>query len=223
MIGKILHPPEYEVLKGPLIFLAGPIQGAYEWQSSAIQYIQAKCPKINIANPRRPLESEEDDSISNSPIIQGYSQSSPFGRATMVEMIVPLEFWLGEGNSHEDLTAGKTTSSGDFSDEKFNEQADWETFHLRRASTEGCILFWLAKEYEPICDRAYAQTTRFELAEWKMRHERDGAKLIVGIEKGFTGARYIKRRLSQDCPEVKICSSLEQTCKEAIKAVFRKK
>jgi len=94
---------------------------------------------------------------------------------------------------------------------------------LRRASTEGCILFWLAKEYEHICDRAYAQTTRFELAEWKIRHERDATKLVVGIEEGFTGAKYIKRRLFQDCPLVPINYSLEQTCKEAIKSVIRRK
>ena len=170
MIGKVLHVPEMDNIEGPLIFLAGPIMGAYNWQSLAIQYIQAWCPSINIANPRRPI-----------------------------------------------------TSSDDFKEYEYNQQVDWETYHLRRASTEGCILFWLAKEYEHLCNRAYAQTTRFELAEWKIRHERDATKLVVGIEEGFTGAKYIKRRLSQDCPLVPISSSLEQTCKEAIKSVIRRK
>ena len=78
-------------------------------------------------------------------------------------------------------------------------------------------MFWLAKEFEHNCKRAYAQTTRFELAEWKMRHEYEGAKLVVGVEEGFTGAKYIKRRFPQDCPEVPLCSTLEETCREAVK------
>ncbi len=98
----------------------------------------------------------------------------------------------------------------------YNEQVDWETYYLRRAAKQGVVLFWLAKEFRHTCDRAYAQTTRFELGEWKVRHERDGTKLVVGIEQGFTNAKYIKRRLSQDCKDVPLCSTLEETCKSAI-------
>lgn len=105
---------------------------------------------------------------------------------------------------------------GDFTKEMYNEQVDWETHHLRKAGENGTILFWLASELEHNCERAYAQTSRFELGEWKVRHERDGINLVVGIEDGFTNARYIKRRFSQDCPNVLICSTLEQTCYEAI-------
>ncbi len=104
-----------------------------------------------------------------------------------------------------------------FSDEMYNEQIDWETYHLRKAGETGAILFWLAKEFEHCCSRAYAQTTRFELGEWKVHHERDGANLVIGIEDGYTGAKYIRRRLLQDCPDVTICSILEETCDEAIK------
>lgn len=106
---------------------------------------------------------------------------------------------------------------GDFGIEKYNEQVDWETFYLRKAGENGTIMFWLAKESEHDCKRAYAQTTRFELAEWKMRHERDGAKLVVGIEEGFTGAKYIRRRFFQDCPAVTLHSNLEETCEEAVR------
>ena len=106
----------------------------------------------------------------------------------------------------------------DYLDETFdyNAQVDWETHYLRRAATRGCILFWLANEQSHVCERAYAQTTRFELAEWKVRHERDGLNLVVGIDSGFSGARYIRRRLSQDCPRVPICDSLVATCSAAV-------
>jgi hypothetical protein len=77
------------------------------------------------------------------------------------------------------------------------------------------ILFWLAREAESVPGRAYAQTTRFELAEWKVRHERDGVRLAVGIEEGFSGARYICHRLGQDCPRVPVLPSLPDVCAAA--------
>ncbi|MFA5887560.1 MAG: nucleoside 2-deoxyribosyltransferase domain-containing protein [Candidatus Nanoarchaeia archaeon] len=113
-------------------------------------------------------------------------------------------------------------TKGDFTTEMYNEQVDWETFHLRKAGENGCILFWLAKETKHDCSRAYAQTTRFELAEWKMRHELLKANLVIGIEDGFTGAKYIRRRLMQDCPEVSVCDSLEETCKKAAELAYLK-
>jgi hypothetical protein len=98
----------------------------------------------------------------------------------------------------------------------YNEQVDWETHHLRQAAREGVILFWLAREAEHRCDRAYAQTTRFELAEWQTRHQRDGTRLVVGIEEGFSGAKYIRRRLGQDAPRIPIYDSLAQTCQAVV-------
>jgi len=97
----------------------------------------------------------------------------------------------------------------------YEKQVDWETYYLRRAGKNGCVMFWLAKEFKHECDRAYAQTSRFELGEWKVMHQHEGAKLVVGIENGFNNARYIKRRLCQDCPNVPVLSDLEKTCRKA--------
>ncbi len=161
MNGEIILPPNYVEFDGPRIFLAGPIQGAQDWQTEAIHILQRIAPEIQIACPRKA-----------------------------------------------------------YIDEKFvyEKQVDWETYHLRRAAQHGAILFWLAKETEHYCERAYAQTSRFELGEWKVRHERDGIQLVVGIENGFTNTRYIRRRLSQDCPNVPICDSLKETCLKAVEA-----
>ena len=112
-----------------LIFLAGPIQGAVDWQQEAAAHIQSINPNLLIANPRRPLNIDHD-----------------------------------------------------FTEDMYMEQVDWETQHLRHASRWGVILFWLAKESVHFCNRAYAQTTRFELGEWKERHCRDNVKLVVVIE-----------------------------------------
>jgi len=170
-MSKLILPPNYlKKIDGPLIFLAGPIQGSYRWQDKAIEIIQDLAPELYIACPRRDIHLK-----------------------------------------------------GDFTPDMYNEQVDWETYHLRKAGKNGTILFWLAKEAKHNCTRAYAQTSRFELGEWKVRHERDGSNLVVGIEEGFTNSRYIRRRLSQDCPKVPICSTLEETCKKAIELAISKK
>ena len=111
-------------------------------------------------------------------------------------------------------------SGHDFPPDKYDEQVDWETHYLRRAASNGAILFWLAKEAVPHPERAYAQTTRFELGEWKELSTRSGANLILGIEEGFPGARYIERRIGQDLPKVPLCSTLEETCTVAIERAY---
>jgi hypothetical protein len=54
-----------------------------------------------------------------------------------------------------------------------------------------------------------------------MRHEYEAIKLTVGIEEGFGNARYIRRRFSQDCPDVKIADNLNEMCKNAVGLVRR--
>ncbi len=106
---------------------------------------------------------------------------------------------------------------GDYSQEKYIEQVDWERSHLKKSWRKGVVMFWLAKEYEHHCDRSYAQTSRVELAESKLRHEINWSKLVVGIESGFSGERYIRKIFSGDCPDVKIYDNLKETCEEAIR------
>jgi hypothetical protein len=157
-VGAVLLPTTISPVDGPLVFLAGPIQGAPHWQADGIRWFAEYAPTIAVASPRRVDRSREFD---------------------------------------------------------YAAQVDWETHHLRRAAADGVILFWLAREVESVPGRAYAQTTRFELAEWKVRHERDGVRLAVGIEDGFSGARYIRHRFGQDCPQVPLVSSLAEVCAAA--------
>jgi hypothetical protein len=161
----LITPPDYPTITGPLVFLAGPIQGAPEWQAEAVRLLAELAPDLHVANPRR------------------------------------------------DYLAGEFA---------YEQQVDWETHHLRRAVANGVILFWLAKEAKHDCGRAYAQTTRFELAEWMVRHQRDGARLVVGIEDGFTGAKYVRRRFAQDCPALPVCATLEETCRAAVTLASRR-
>jgi hypothetical protein len=156
----LLQPPEIVEVDSPVIFLAGPIQGAPDWQTEASEIIHTLDSSIVVASPR------------------------------------------------------KNYPEGTFVYEK---QVDWETHYLRLAGRVGVIGFWLAAQTEETPGRAYAQTTRFELAEWKMKHELQNAKLALGIEEGFGNARYIRRRFAQDCPTVPITDSLEAMCSNAVK------
>ena len=50
---KLIASPEYrDALKGPLIFLAGPVQGAEDWQSVAFDLLR-ELTDAHIASPRR--------------------------------------------------------------------------------------------------------------------------------------------------------------------------
>ncbi len=161
MSEKVIFPPDYvEVQDAPVVFLAGPIQGAPEWQTEAIAILSKLAPEAYVASPR------------------------------------------------------KKYLDGQF---VYADQVDWETHYLNKAAKNGVVMFWLAKEETHYPERAYAQTSRFELGEWKVKHERDGANLVVGIEEGFTNARYIRRRLGQDCPQVALPDSLEATCEQVVK------
>jgi len=161
--GKIIIPPRYLEVEGPVIFLAGPIRGAENWQGRAIHYIRSKNLELHIASPRRSVLTQDN-----------------------------------------------------FPEDTFDEQIDWEHYYLRRTSENGVILFWLAKEIEHRCNRAYGQTTRFELGEAAAIHHFSNIKVVVGIDEGFTGAKYIRKTLSKKYPNIPVSNTLEKTCDLAI-------
>ncbi|HKZ49525.1 MAG TPA: nucleoside 2-deoxyribosyltransferase domain-containing protein [Candidatus Nanoarchaeia archaeon] len=99
----------------------------------------------------------------------------------------------------------------------YDTQVDWELYHLSKAGDKGVVLFWMAKEDFHECTRAFAQTSRWEVSEFKMRHQFKGTKIAVGIEEGFSGGRYMRKRFKQECPDIKIYNTLEDTCDEAIR------
>jgi len=104
------------------------------------------------------------------------------------------------------------------SDQSFQTQLEWERYYLRQAARNGAIMFWLPKEAEHSCDRVYAETTRRELGEWTTRYQfEDGVRLAIGGEEGFSGFDNIRRNLAEDCPDLPIYSTLEETCIEAIR------
>jgi len=110
----------------------------------------------------------------------------------------------------------------DFPESTFNEQVDWEHFYLQQSAKNGVILFWLAKELEHRCDRAYGQTTRFELGEAVAMHHFIGTQVVVGIEDGFTGARYLQKTLSKKYPDIPVCNDLKKACELSVRLAIEK-
>ncbi len=53
-MGKTIVVPSFEPVVGPLIFLAGPIQSATDWQARADALLRSWSADINVANPRSP-------------------------------------------------------------------------------------------------------------------------------------------------------------------------
>ena len=96
------------------------------------------------------------------------------------------------------------------------ERTDWESGHLNLAGEQGAVMFWLPNQAESLKEgKDYAQTSRFEIGEWMVRASQ-GASVVLGIEEGFKDASYIRRRFSQNCPEVTIQETLNATCAEAL-------
>ncbi len=129
--------PQKDYSDKKIVFLAGPIKGAPDWQSKAVKDLSDL--DIYVANPRR-------------------------------ENVM---------NFNLDL------------------QIDWESTFLALADV---IMFWIPLKDSDIAGRDYAQTSRFELAEWmaKTHYNHTRKQVIVGIDDAFFGKSYIVKRLETE-------------------------
>lgn len=57
---RVIAPPNFGPVNGPLVYLAGPIEGAPDWQAEAITQLAALDGSLNVANPRRALAPGEE-------------------------------------------------------------------------------------------------------------------------------------------------------------------
>ena len=129
--------PERDYSNKKIVFLAGPIKGAPDWQSQAIKDLADL--DVYIANPRR-------------------------------ENVM---------NFNLDL------------------QINWESRFLALADV---IMFWIPQKETDITGRDYAQTSRFELAEWmaKTHYNHTRKQVVIGIDDAFFGKSYIVKRLKTE-------------------------
>jgi len=148
-IFKTLRPPVYDITENNddiIIFLAGPIQGAPEWQEDFIKTLEKEF---------------KDSKLSKNVVIANPKRLEDFNKE-------------------------------DFS---YDEQVNWESYYLDKASKQGIIVFWLPVEKEKVKGRSYAQTSRFEIGEWFAKgQDIKDFKIVIGHEKDFEGVRYIGKK-----------------------------
>lgn len=102
----------------------------------------------------------------------------------------------------------------------YDEQVNWESFYLDKASKQGIIVFWLAKEKEEVKGRSYAQTTRFEIGEWwgKGQDIKD-FKILIGADEDFHGLRYITKKFSDSYSDFKLYFNMDDLVNQIIKKI----
>lgn len=167
---EFIHAPDHRIKTGPVVFLAGPIQGTGDWHSAAAESLRrhakllSHTQEFTIASPRRPT----------------------------------------------------LTGMGDFDRDTFVEQLEWEHLYLHEAARLGVTLFWCAKQTIPVENRSYAQTTRFELGEAMTLHRYEKARVVVGIDDGFTGRTYLRYTLGKKAPNIPVTNSLDEACSHVI-------
>ena len=174
-MGKIIIPNTYiQRIEKPLIFLAGPIRSAPNWQDEAIQFIFSHNQDLIIVSPRRGIREK-------------------------------IESYVVKGNENQ-----------------FSRQRAWERHYLEIAACSGAILFWLPGEEKHDCNKVYGAMTRVEIGQWMTRYKfsNDGyVNFVVGSDGKFPEINTIAYDLSLDAPEKIICSSLEETCLEALRMI----
>lgn len=172
-IVKTLTSPNYDIVDFKddiIIYLAGPIKGAPDWQEEFIRVIKKEFSQIKlnknivIANPKTIL---------------------------------------------------------DENDFNYDNQINWETYYLDKASKQGIIVFWLPKEKERIPGRSYAQTTRFEIGEWFAKGQNiKNFKIIIGYEEGFDGIKYIYEKFKNEY-NINLINGKEKLLSELIKIIHK--
>lgn len=173
---KVLRAPVYDITENDddvIVFFAGPIQGAPEWQEDFIKILEKEFKDVKlkknivIASPKR-IEKFNKDEFS------------------------------------------------------YDEQVNWESYYLDKASKQGIIVFWLPVEKEKVKGRSYAQTSRFEIGEWFAKGQNiKNFKIIVGYEKEFEGVRYISKKF-KDSYNIDLHTTKKDLIEDLIKSINAK-
>lgn len=114
-------------------------------------------------------------------------------------------------------------------------QIIWESHYSQLAGLGpegGAMMIWLAREpkssYFQNIMRAlkgekkkdWAKNSRAETGEWLARSAIQGARVVLGIEPGFSGAEYLRQRAQKEF-HVSVYASLEETCEAAVERAHR--
>jgi len=181
MEGLIIPKNYVETKQTPVIYLAGPIRSAPNWQDLTARTILEKNLELIVASPRR----EQDENGQKQYILS--------------------EKYLLKGN----LT-------------KFKRQREWEREYMELAAEKGTLLFWLPKEENHSCEKAYGKITAFELGIWLQNYlQNPNLNIVLGTDGEFSEIRTILYDYETDAPQLPIYADLNTTIKNAIKKAIK--
>ncbi len=105
-------------------------------------------------------------------------------------------------------------------------ECDWIKYHmdLTGRHSKGVIMFWCAaQELSCNANGSYAQSTRFEIGKWFTRiyenPDKWPGKVIMGMEHGFSGARYVDFDLKKDYGVEIFWGDLKEFCIRALEII----
>lgn len=91
---KVIYPPKIVDDNSKYVFLAGPIQGARDWQNEAVKILSNKLPKnFKIANPRLTYKPDKFDYDKQVDWETNYLEEAAMGGAML--------FWLANEEKHD--------------------------------------------------------------------------------------------------------------------------
>lgn len=117
MVERNLYIPPEVAPTGPLIFLAGPIQGTGDWQSKAVEIIHGQNPEITIANPRRPRFDINDP--------REYDNQVDWETLHLKQAVNEngvIMFWLARETEHDHKRAYAQTTRAELFEKKMEHQ-----------------------------------------------------------------------------------------------------
>lgn len=132
-MGKVIIPNTYvSDLKTPLIFLAGPIRGAPNWQDKAVEFLLSQEPNLIVASPRRGIRNKIAPYIAKGDE-NHFSRQREWERyyLDIASKTGAIMFWLpGEKNHKCSKVYGATTRV---------ELGQWMTAYRYDKSTRFCV------------------------------------------------------------------------------------
>jgi hypothetical protein len=94
---------------------------------------------------------------------------------------------------------------------------DWKIYHIRTAAATGAVLFWLDKECIDV-DLRHDVAEMITHMKYRNIHQPDRPlKLLIGVEPGYCGEKYMRYRMADDLPDFVVFNKLDDLCNEAIK------
>ncbi|MBI2124207.1 hypothetical protein HYT92_00275 [Candidatus Pacearchaeota archaeon] len=218
-MNKVIIPRTYvRELTAPLIFLAGPIRCAPNWQDEAIEILFSQEPNLIIASPRRGVRDKIACYIA--PGDETYfSRQRAWERhyLDIASKTGAILFWLpgeAEHDCNKEYGAMTRVELGQWMTNYRNQKNNVPP-HLLRCGLQGHLFLG--------CSEIKSSKLRPNSKEcgYNFGHN-ENVRFCIGSDGNFSELHTIKYDLKLDAPGKEISKTLEETCMEALRLARQK-